>query len=126
VPHRAEHQPASQPLNAAEAHSLARTLSLFGTPSRLRLLWALVERERTVDELATAAELSQSAASHQLRVLRDARLVKVRRSGRHAFYRLYDHHVPELLAAVRHHHEHVDPPRPDVLPAATAETPTGT
>jgi DNA-binding transcriptional ArsR family regulator len=41
-------------------------------------------------------------------VLRDARLVKVRREGRHAFYSLHDYHVPDFLAAMRHHYEHVE------------------
>lgn len=53
-----------------------------------------------------------SAASHQLRILRSLRLVRVRRAGRHAFYALHDHHVGALLAAVRHHREHVHPESP--------------
>lgn len=103
----AEHQPATRPLPPEEAQHLAGAISAFGAASRLRLLWALIERERTVEELTEATGLRQSAASQQLRVLREARLVKVRRDGRHAFYSLYDHHVPELLAAMRHHYEHV-------------------
>ena len=94
----------------------------FGTASRLRLLWALLDGERTVEQLARSAELAPSAASHQLRVLRQGRLVAVRRSGRQAFYRLHNHHVAELLAAIRHHHEHVHPPAPVPLP----DTPTPT
>ena len=105
-----EHKPATRPLPAEEARHLAETMSTFGTASRLRLLWALVEKERTVEELTAEAGLTQSATSQQLRVLREARLVKVRRAGRHAFYSLYDHHVPDLLAAMRHHYEHVESP----------------
>jgi DNA-binding transcriptional ArsR family regulator len=81
----------------------------FGAASRLRLLWAMLEGERTVEELADATGLGASAASHQLRLLRQGRLVAVRRDGRHAFYRLHDHHVAELLSALRNHHEHVHP-----------------
>lgn len=110
VSHPAEHRSASAPLEDGEAHALAQTLALFATASRLRLLWALIDGERPVDELAAAAGLTQSAASHQLRLLRQARLVAVRRAGRHAYYRLHDHHLPDLLAAMRHHHEHVNPP----------------
>lgn len=101
-----EHRPASRPLEEGEAEELAASISLFGTASRQRLLWAMIEGERSVEDLAEAAGLSESAASHQLRLLREGRVVAVRRVGRHAFYRLYDHHVPELLAAMRHHHEH--------------------
>src|SRR5829696_8430918 len=82
----------------------------FGTSSRLRLLYAMLAGERTVEQLATATELEPSAASHQLRLLRQGRLVAVRRAGRHAYYRLHDEHVADLLKAIRHHHEHVHPP----------------
>lgn len=104
----AEHRPAERPLPPEEARQLASSISAFSTGSRLLLLWALLAGERSVDGLADAAGLSQSAASHQLKVLREARLVKVRRQGRHAFYALHDHHVPELLAAMRHHYEHLE------------------
>jgi len=103
-----EHRPATRPLPPEEAQHLAEAISTFGAASRLRLLRALIEEERTVEELTEETGLTQSATSQQLRVLREARLVKVRRDGRHAFYALYDHHVPDLLAAMRHHYEHVE------------------
>jgi DNA-binding transcriptional ArsR family regulator len=110
VPHPSEHGDAARPLEPTEAESLAEAMRTFGTASRLRLLWAMLERERTVDELVQATGLAPSAASQQLRILRHARLVSVRREGRHAFYRLHDHHVADLLAAIRSHYEHVYPP----------------
>jgi DNA-binding transcriptional ArsR family regulator len=109
MPRASEHAPASRPLEAAEAHELAETLKALASPSRLRVLAELVGGERTVEQLATAAGLSPSATSHNLRILRGLRLVRTRRDGRHARYALYDHHVPELLAAIRNHHEHVSP-----------------
>jgi DNA-binding transcriptional ArsR family regulator len=118
VPHPSEHGGAERPLGRDEAESLAEAMRAFGSATRLRLLWALVEGERTVEELTAAVEMEQSAVSHQLRMLRQLRLVSVRRDRRHAFYRLHDHHLPELLAAMRHHHEHVNPPAADRLPAA--------
>lgn len=121
VPHPSEHRDADRPLDYDEAEALAESIRAFGTASRLRLLWALLDGELTVDELAERAELSQSAASHQLRVLRQSRLVAVRRSGRNAHYRLHDHHVVDLLAALRHHHEHVSPPTATTLGAAATE-----
>ena len=104
-----EHRDATEPLSPEEADSLAESMMAFATGSRLRLMWAMLDSERRVEELSEATGLSQSATSQQLRVLRQAKLVKVRREGRHAYYSLHDHHVPELLAAMRHHHEHLHP-----------------
>ena len=112
MPHPLEHGSAARPLGLKEADALAEAMRAFGTGSRLRLLWSMLSCERSVEELAEASGLTPSAASQQLRLLRQARLVAVRREGRHAYYRLHDHHVADLLAAIRHHHEHVYPPQP--------------
>jgi DNA-binding transcriptional ArsR family regulator len=105
VPLPAEHE-LTRPLALDEAETLAEAMRAFGTASRLRLLWAMRDEERTVEGLVEATGMSPSAASQQLRLLRQARLVAVRRSGRHAYYRLHDHHVADLLAAIRSHHDH--------------------
>src|SRR5215210_483567 len=118
VPEPFEHRAAQRPLALDEADSLAEAMRAFGAGSRLRLLWAMLGGERTVEELAGLTGLGQSAASHQLRLLRQGRLVSVRRSGRHAYYRLHDHHVADLLHAIRYQHEHVE--APDVRPASAA------
>src|SRR5215211_5100435 len=107
---------ATRPLGAPEAEELAETLKALGSPGRLRLLSDLLEGERTVERLAAAAGLSLSATSHHLRLLRSLRLVRARRDGRHVYYALHDHHLADLLAAVRHHHEHVHPPAAVELP----------
>jgi DNA-binding transcriptional ArsR family regulator len=117
MPHRSEHAPASRPLGADEARELAETLKALASPSRLRVLAELVDGERTVEQLAAACGLTPSATSHNLRILRSLRLVRTHREGRHAYYALHDHHVPDLLAAIRHHHEHVHPQAPVELPA---------
>ena len=109
MPHPAEHTEPTRELAAAEAEELAETLKALASPGRLRVLTHLLAGERTVEQLAAAAGLSVSATSHHLRLLRTLRLVRARRSGRNVFYALYDHHVADLLAAVRHHHEHVHP-----------------
>lgn len=101
-----EHGPAARPLDRTEADALAESMSLFASGSRLRLLWAMLDGECSVEELTSRTGLTQSAASHQLRLLRQGKLVRVRRDGRHAYYRLHDHHIPDLMAALRHHHEH--------------------
>lgn len=118
MPDRTEHTPARSAISEAEAEELAETLKALGSPGRLRMLTALVDGHRTVEQLAESAGLGASAASHHLRILRALRLVRARRDGRHVVYSLYDHHVAELLAAVRHHREHVNPPAPVELPVA--------
>src|SRR5215203_5551028 len=121
MPHPEEHGTPSRPLDANEAEELTLTLKALASPGRLRLLTELLAGERTVEDLAAAAELSVSATSHHLRLLRSLRLVRARRDGRHVRYRLHDHHIAELLAAVRHHHEHVHPPAPVAVPASVDE-----
>src|SRR5215211_2849065 len=118
MPHPAEHRDPDRPLPADEAEALAEAMRAFGSGSRLRILFELLAGEKTVDELAAAAEMEQSAASHQLRLLRQLRLVAVRREGRHGFYRLYSHHLPDLLEAIRHHYEHINPTLLDEMGAA--------
>ena len=108
VPHASEQDDVGRPFSVEEADALAEAMRAFGTGSRLRLLWAMLDEERTVEQLARLTGMSQSAASQQLRLLRQARLVRVRREGRHSFYGLYDHHLVDLLAAIRHHNEHVN------------------
>src|SRR5215207_9497132 len=116
MPHPAEHSPPERPLEQRDAEELAETLKALGSPGRLRLLTEMVAGERSVEDLAAAAGLSLSATSHHLRLLRSLRLVHARRDGRHVRYELHDHHVADLLAAVRHHHEHVHPPAPIAVP----------
>ena len=116
MPRPSEHSPPTRPLDADEAETLTDTLKALASEGRLRLLVSLLGGEMTVEQLAAEAGLAQSATSHHLRLLRAMRLVRVRREGRHAFYSLHDHHVADLLGAIRHHHEHVNP-------AATLETP---
>jgi DNA-binding transcriptional ArsR family regulator len=69
----------------------------FADPSRLRILHALRVEEMCVCDLSALLEISESAVSHQLRLLRTLRLVTNRRDGTVLYYRLLDAHVPELL-----------------------------
>jgi DNA-binding transcriptional ArsR family regulator len=120
MPHSSEHGSATRSLAEDEANELAATLKAIGSPVRLRLLTELLASTCTVEELASAAGASLSGTSHHLRVLRDLRLVRGRRDGRFVRYELYDHHIAELMAAIRHHHEHVHPPAPVELPRRRA------
>jgi len=82
----------------ATLEALAETFKALGDPTRLRMLTALAEAELCVCDLATLVGISESAASHQLRVLRTLRLVRSRRDGRMVHYRLDDDHIVGLLA----------------------------
>ena len=84
-------------------NAVAEVFKLLGDPTRVRLVDALTHGERCVCDLASLVGLSESAVSHQLRLLRSARLVRVRRAGRMAFYSLDDHHVVGLLHDTRKH-----------------------
>jgi DNA-binding transcriptional ArsR family regulator len=106
VPHPLEHAPAGRALSVAEADALAQSMAVFAAGSRLRILYALIDGERPVDDLASETGLAANTVSQQLRVLRQARIVRVRRAGRRAFYALHDAHLVDLLAAIRHHAEH--------------------
>lgn len=78
-------------------------LKAVADPTRLRLLSALATTELCVCDLAAVLGMSESAISHQLRVLRSSRLVTYRKAGRIAYYRLNDHHVTDLLTGVLEH-----------------------
>jgi len=92
-------------LTPEAVHGVADVFKLLGDPSRVRLIDALSHGERCVCDLAQLVGMSESAVSHQLRLLRAARLVRVRRAGRMAYYSLDDHHVIGVLHDTRKHVE---------------------
>lgn len=78
-------------------YDLAELFKIFGDSTRVRILYALLESELCVCDLAQVLGLSQSAVSHQLRVLKGSKLVKFRREGKTVFYSLSDGHVLGIL-----------------------------
>jgi ArsR family transcriptional regulator, lead/cadmium/zinc/bismuth-responsive transcriptional repressor len=98
------HMPRRQ-LSDASAAALADTFKVLGDTTRVRMLDALSRSELCVTDLAHLVGLSESAVSHQLRLLRDARIVRTRRNGRQIFYTLDDQHVVKLLAQALEHVE---------------------
>ena len=92
-------------LSPEHVQSVADTFRVLGDPTRIRILDALGSRELCVTDLAAAVRISESAVSHQLRLLRTMRLVRVRRAGRLAYYAVDDHHILELLDQARTHVE---------------------
>jgi ArsR family transcriptional regulator len=90
----------------ASESNVVRTTAIFSAladPTRFRILDALVHEELCVCDLAEVAGISQSGASHQLRLLRDRGLVAYRRDGQRAVYRLADDHVRVLIASGLEH-----------------------
>ena len=83
---------------------LADTFKVLGDATRVRILDVLSRQELCVGDIAEVLGLTESAVSHQLRLLRTARLVRQRRAGQQMFYALDDHHVIRLFAQA---HEHV-------------------
>ena len=75
----------------------AELFKVFGDSTRVRILFLLVKKEMCVCEIAQLLGMQQSAISHQLRVLKQARLVKYRREGKTVFYSLADRHVETIL-----------------------------
>ncbi|MCG9969419.1 metalloregulator ArsR/SmtB family transcription factor [Pelotomaculum terephthalicicum JT] len=80
------------------AGSLAELFKALGDPTRVKILFALMTRELCVCDIALVIGVSESAVSHQLRVLRTMRLIKFRREGRILWYSLADSHVRGLFA----------------------------
>ena len=86
-----------------ELDSLAELFKVFGDPTRIRILFVLFETEVCVCDLARALNMTQSAVYHQLRILKQSRLVKNRREGKSMFYSLADDHVRTMIAQGREH-----------------------
>lgn len=78
-------------------YDLAELFKIFGDSTRLRIMSALLNHELCVCDISDVLEMNQSAISHQLRVLRTAGLIKVRRCGKSAFYSLDDDHVKKII-----------------------------
>lgn len=86
-------------------YDLAELFKVFGDSTRIKILYALFEAELCVCDIAQLLGLTQSAVSHQLRVLKNTRLVKPRREGKTVFYSLADDHVRRIIAQGMEHIE---------------------
>lgn len=80
-----------------ELYDLAELFKVFGDSTRIRILFVLFEAEVCVCDLAEALHMTQSAISHQLKILKNSRLVKSRREGKSVFYSLADSHVRTMI-----------------------------
>lgn len=88
-----------------ELYNLAELFKVFGDSTRIRILYVLFEAEVCVCDLASALNMNQSAISHQLKILKQNKLVKARRDGKSVFYSLADDHVRMIIAKGQEHIE---------------------
>ena len=92
-------------LDEDELIEMAELFKMFGDSTRIKILCVLFEGEKCVQEITDATGASQSAVSHQLRLLKQARLVRSRRNGKQVCYTLADDHVKTILGMAREHLE---------------------
>ena len=88
-----------------ELYNLAELFKVFGDSTRIRILYVLFEAEVCVCDLASALNMNQSAISHQLKILKQNKLVKARSEGKSVFYSLADDHVRMIIAKGQEHIE---------------------
>lgn len=86
-------------------YDLAELFKVFGDSTRIRILYVLFETELCVCDLASTLNMTQSAISHQLKILKQSKLVNARREGKSVFYSLADEHVRTIIAMGRSHIE---------------------
>ena len=84
-------------------YDMAEIFKALGDPTRLSILALLSSGEKCVNELADSLEVSQSAVSHQLRILRNLDIVRYRKEGREVIYSLADEHVRDILSRTAEH-----------------------
>ena len=92
---------------------VVETFQALADPTRARILYALIRRPMCVRDLALVAGVSESAVSHQLRLLRDRRVVKPKRAGQVIYYSVDDQHVTALFREAEYHADHVRQNLPD-------------
>lgn len=92
-------------MNESTLYDLADLFKVFGDSTRLRILCVLMDQEICVADLAETLEMTQSAISHQLRTLKQSKLVKSRRDGKLVYYSLDDDHVRSIIETGREHIE---------------------
>jgi len=85
---------------------MSEIFKVFGDPTRIKIIYALLIKELCVCDIAEVLGMSQSSISHQLRVLKGARLVKFRKEGKVVYYSLDDEHVKEIFNAGFEHVDH--------------------
>ena len=83
--------------------AMEEVLNIASDSTRLKILYSLIDEEKSVNEIVKAIDASQSLVSHQLQILRKADLVSYRKEGTSVFYSLADEHVNDLISVVYEH-----------------------
>lgn len=92
-------------LEDSTTFDIADFFKIFGDSTRIKILWALDKSEMCVCDLAFLLKMTKSAISHQLRILRDNKLVSIRKEGKFVYYHLNDEHVKDILEKALEHLE---------------------
>ena len=93
-------------INEDVASDLAEWFKALGDPTRVKIIYALLNQELCVQDLSLALDMGQSAVSHQLRYLRNVRMVKRRKMGKTVYYSLDDSHVEQIFQQTLQHLKH--------------------
>lgn len=88
-----------------ELYDLAELFKVFGDSTRIRILFVLFNKDESVSEIAKTLNMTDSAVSHQLKILKQNKLIKARREGKQIYYSLADDHVKTIIAMGREHIE---------------------
>lgn len=89
--------------NEEALYAVAELFKVFGDSTRIRIIFLLFQHEECVCDIAKKLGMTQSAISHQLRILKQARLVSARREGKTIFYALADHHIGTIFCQAMEH-----------------------
>lgn len=89
--------------NEKELSNLSDFFKIIGDGTRIKILWTLYKNEMCVCDISATLSMTKSAISHQLKVLREANLVKNRREGKEIFYSLADDHIEDILKIAQQH-----------------------
>ena len=92
-------------MSETELMELADLFKMFADTTRVKILYALFDGERNVTEICEDVEMTQSAVSHQLKALKNGKLIKSRRDGKAIYYSLDDDHVKTIIAMGKEHIE---------------------
>ena len=103
--HRKEQDHRIADVSENELSDLAELFKVFGDSTRIKILYDLFDGEKNVTEICSDLEMNQSAVSHQLKLLKTARLVSSRREGKQMIYFLADDHVKTIIAMGKEHIE---------------------
>ncbi|WP_312101803.1 ArsR/SmtB family transcription factor [Pygmaiobacter massiliensis] len=110
VHHEVVSQAKADMLNTIELSAISGIFKILGDPTRMKLVWALNNREMCVCDLAATLDMTKSAISHQLKTMKELSVVKSRREGKNIFYSLDDQHITEIIKLAKIHtgHAHGD------------------